>query len=308
MIPPSVHASISNAMNQRMERVGSDPQPRNPDPTGLAVARAVQAATERDTVILFGSRARGDHRPDSDIDLLIVCPGQPFFPDSLVRRIVQEQCAAWGMEPLSFDMVTMNRDQFTWACRAENHVAGQALREGVAMREENFDTSSLPADGFPDCWPDVKARLLATRRNLKAFNLIWETEPAEQEIFGFHAQQTVENVLKAWLSAAGLRYRTVHDLDVLINALLGHQNESATPAGKALRDLAGYIRHTGADWSPEVGNWLTSYALEYRYGSVQIPMEEWEHIEFRDRIQDAVTVFVERVHVLTGTNESNLQP
>ena len=32
-----------------------------------------------DTVILFGSRARGDSRPDSDVDLLIVEP-EPFSP------------------------------------------------------------------------------------------------------------------------------------------------------------------------------------------------------------------------------------
>jgi predicted nucleotidyltransferase len=49
-----------------------------PDPAGLAIARRLAAAI-RDVygprlrgVYLFGSRARGDHRPESDVDVVIV--------------------------------------------------------------------------------------------------------------------------------------------------------------------------------------------------------------------------------------------
>ena len=48
------------------------PQQGNPDAVGLAAAKAAQDAVAPDTVILFGSRARGDHRPDSDVDLMVV--------------------------------------------------------------------------------------------------------------------------------------------------------------------------------------------------------------------------------------------
>ena len=41
-------------------------------PHSIAIAKAVQDAVQPDTVILFGSRAVGDFRPDSDLDLLIV--------------------------------------------------------------------------------------------------------------------------------------------------------------------------------------------------------------------------------------------
>ncbi len=53
-----------------------------------------------DTVILFGSRARGDARPDSDVDLLIVEP-EPFSPqrNSAVAarklRACTWPCASW---------------------------------------------------------------------------------------------------------------------------------------------------------------------------------------------------------------------
>ena len=41
--------------------------------TADAVCR-IAAQLDPDEVWLFGSRARGDHRPDSDIDLLVVLP------------------------------------------------------------------------------------------------------------------------------------------------------------------------------------------------------------------------------------------
>lgn len=36
------------------------------------VVRRIVAVADPDRIILFGSRARGDHRPDSDVDLLVV--------------------------------------------------------------------------------------------------------------------------------------------------------------------------------------------------------------------------------------------
>jgi predicted nucleotidyltransferase len=43
------------------------------------VARIVEVADPL-RIVLFGSRARGDHRPDSDLDLLV------FLPDGVDRR------------------------------------------------------------------------------------------------------------------------------------------------------------------------------------------------------------------------------
>jgi predicted nucleotidyltransferase len=43
-------------------------------------------------VLLFGSRARGDARPDSDFDLLVVMPHRPRSP----RRNGNRRCACCG--------------------------------------------------------------------------------------------------------------------------------------------------------------------------------------------------------------------
>ncbi len=48
----------------------------------LTELRALRPQFEREGVahmVLFGSRARGDHRPDSDVDLLVdIVPGRKF--------------------------------------------------------------------------------------------------------------------------------------------------------------------------------------------------------------------------------------
>ncbi|MCX5899819.1 MAG: HEPN domain-containing protein [Proteobacteria bacterium] len=40
-------------------------------------------------------------------------------------------------------------------------------------------------------------------------------DAADDEIFGFHAQQAVEKSLKAWIAAAGGEYGRTHDLQQL---------------------------------------------------------------------------------------------
>ena len=48
----------------------------NPDPEALSIAREMQERLRPDRVILLGSRAAGDHRPDSDVDLMAVVPDE----------------------------------------------------------------------------------------------------------------------------------------------------------------------------------------------------------------------------------------
>ncbi len=40
-----------------------------------------------------------------------------------------------------------------------------------------------------------------------------------EEVFGFHAQQTVEKALKAWIAGLGSIYPKSHDVSVLIKIL-----------------------------------------------------------------------------------------
>lgn len=57
------------------------------------------------------------------------------------------------------------------------------------------------------------------KRDLKALGGMLDSDTFAYEIFGFHAQQTAEKTLKAWISALGGSYGFTHDLGLLLNSL-----------------------------------------------------------------------------------------
>lgn len=90
----------------------------------------------------------------------------------------------------------------------------------------------------------ARQMLNIARRDLKALGGMLEPDIFAYEIFGFHAQQTAEKALKAWISTLGGSYGFTHDLGLLL---------------KSLQDL-------GADCStysdlPD----LTIFAVHFRY-------------------------------------------
>lgn len=93
------------------------------DPFGLKIAAAAQANDPDATVILFGSRARGDHRPDSDVDLLVV------WDDTLPRPAPRGKAEA-EVQACSCACCRGGcgrREGFTWMDRMNG--IGEAIRD-----------------------------------------------------------------------------------------------------------------------------------------------------------------------------------
>jgi HEPN domain-containing protein len=65
----------------------------------------------------------------------------------------------------------------------------------------------------------ARQMLTIAKRDLKALGGMLDYETFAYEIFGFHAQQTAEKALKAWISALGGSYGFTHDLGLLLNTL-----------------------------------------------------------------------------------------
>lgn len=86
-----------------------------------------------EAIILFGSRARGDARADSDVDLLIV-ETEPFSPQRSRRKeAARLYIALKGFLNISKDILLYSRDEFEQWKNSTNHVIGRAIREGKVL-------------------------------------------------------------------------------------------------------------------------------------------------------------------------------
>ncbi len=85
-----------------------------------------------ETIILFGSRARGEARPDSDVDLLVV-ETEPFSPQRNRRKEAVRLYMALRNLGVSKDILLYSREEFEHWKDSLNHVVGRAYREGRVL-------------------------------------------------------------------------------------------------------------------------------------------------------------------------------
>jgi uncharacterized protein len=85
-------------------------------------------------LILFGSRARGDHRPDSDADLTVILEGLIERPFAIKSEVIDDaydifldtgiDIEPWPLEERSLENTEAHRNA---------HVARAILRDGIAL-------------------------------------------------------------------------------------------------------------------------------------------------------------------------------
>ena len=100
-----------------------------------AMAAAIRAEIPDAEVRLFGSRARGDARPDSDVDLLITAPDawlaeQDRFAllGRLWRRLANHR--------IPVDLLLYSRSQVEERSSWRDHVIARSFREGRLLNDQ----------------------------------------------------------------------------------------------------------------------------------------------------------------------------
>ena len=88
-----------------------------------------------------------------------------------------------------------------------------------------------------------QARVLVqvAKRDLSALRGMDDSHVFADQVFGFHAQQAAEKLLKAWLALLGEVYPLTHDLEVLLDRL--QEREVSVDHLRPLVEYTGYARN-----------------------------------------------------------------
>ena len=299
---------MTTALNNN---ITNRPQRHSADPLALAVAEAVQRSVAPARVILFGSRARGDYRYDSDIDLMVITNAADTTAAELKAKLTARECLRLQQADIGVDVVTMTVTSFRRACRANQHVAGQAHNHGISMSNESLDNVVPEPDGYPDHWPETARRLQTVEEWLYHVNDMLDRESGPQRVMGFGAQQAVENALKAWLSTHNLQRNYGHDLMPLWDEIRNLPETSTPDAATvvtAVDDLFAYTRYETPELPGVQLDWLSKYAVDYRYAGVSYAMTASERAEFKELLNIAVPAIVALVHQRSGTTPADVWP
>lgn len=281
------------------------------DQHAVAVARAVQAAVQPDTVILFGSRAVGDYRPDSDLDILVVTDGEHQVSARLEAEHVARDYMEANPPQLELGVIAMNRSTFDYCRRANLHVAGQAAIYGIVMSGESLNYQYHYRDDYPDHWPETRQRIRRAEEYGYNLNHFVETDYYDKTLIGQAAEKALENALKGWLSSLQDDGRYGHAIQDAWDKLVAIEDWSQPGmAGlhQAVQEVFDYTTFPdpGHNNPDRTGNWLMLYAAIYDYAPSEHQITRAEETRLRDLVACAVAGIIQRIHQISGTDDADV--
>ncbi len=211
-----------------------------PQATALMMARWVHNRARAVRTYLFGSRARGDYYPDSDIDILIVTDELPEEKQlDIIREEVRQVQKETMPEASGVDVLAMTLEDFLKRRRLINNLAWTINKEGImAMSQETLEYDRYheddededyncpeldhpqqdQAENYPDesnrdkiDWGDVDLRRKDSTGYASDIELFREVNILDRQsdkTFGHTAQQALENAYQTLLGLHGKPYPT----------------------------------------------------------------------------------------------------
>ncbi len=167
-------------------------------------------------VILFGSQARGDAGPDSDVDLLVITPQSDEKP-----QMSGEISKAIRDVPVGTDVIVTSPDEIRRRGNLVGTILPPALREGRVLYLRDRDPHLLEAEPVSEADARKEAELWLIFADddlaLAEHALLGPTLPPRHA--GFNAQQAAEKALKAIYIFLQIQYPFIHGLHKLRDAL-----------------------------------------------------------------------------------------
>ena len=192
--------------------------------TQLAHIRAVAASTlavwpEARAAVLFGSRARGDHQPDSDWDVAFITTG-----DGDDVQAVPEDLPISGLQP-DVQCLAVPECLLVRKCAAIGHVVRGVVRDGqlLAGSWNRPETEGLLSTMQPDEYVQAIDNATASMRDaaLEAGRIgstpRWDFDRGACNRFAATSANAAEHLAKAMLGRYGIDHKFAHDLNLLAN-------------------------------------------------------------------------------------------
>jgi len=83
-------------------------------------------------IILFGSYARGEETPDSDIDLFVITPVKDRRSIEITMDL---RMKLWGVQTMPLDLITSNQDSFSYRAAYNGSLEHEVAEHGVTLYE-----------------------------------------------------------------------------------------------------------------------------------------------------------------------------
>lgn len=100
--------------------------------TLMEMVRTIVRETDPEQIILFGSRARGEARPDSDVDLIVI-EREPYGRNRSRRLRAAKLYVALMRWPVPKDILLYTQEEADRWKDSLNNVLARALREGKVL-------------------------------------------------------------------------------------------------------------------------------------------------------------------------------
>ena len=194
-------------------------------------AAAAAAAYGAEQVILFGSQARGEAGPGSDVDLLVLTAGDGSPADAgraSIKRLNGESAISRALDGTPVHVLLMSKPDAEEARCRPAKVGGIAVEEGVTVYA---DPAREPLKTGARYWvlpgnvmvkktlfePKEAARFTRKAKLHLKHARMDRTEPPEDQCV--EVQKAMEHALKGFLTAKGLRVAHTHDINELWDAV-----------------------------------------------------------------------------------------
>ena len=271
-----------------------------PDSEGLAIAREIQRKVQPSEIILGGSRAVGDHRPDSDVDLIAVAPDEAAA--GRTKAILRDLLEGKYDVPV-VNVTTITREEFRRTAPLAQSLAGQAARHGVTQDGRGLDywPERQPA-------PDEIRELtlywlrLAGRHMTFVEYLLEDRRLCHVECLARDAQWGLERAFKGLLAAGNDTVRFRRDAALMWRHVEGVRPTLDRGGAQAMEDLLAAT--TGPDGT---GCRLTGFSEAYRRGTPYPELSEGELKAVKRWIRPAIDALITEALARSGVAREDLR-